>query len=183
MKRLVIVVAASALGLLAIIMLKAPASPANLPAGAASAGNMIAGVTAKQAADVATDEAYMRLHPVPERPGWTPGIITSVVQHGNQCATPAGTQTTAVIKPAAGDPPCITWTFTIVTAAGKTLRASCGSHGHPCKAPDNVLPGDEGEYLYVPSDGTVSPAEPVMFLGCWTSNAYPCPFEAQVLAA
>ena len=183
MRLLVAAVVACLLASLAVVVFKAPAAPPSNAPGWAAGGNMIAGVTAAQAADVATDEAYMRLHPVPERPGWTPGIITSVVQHDNQCATSAGTQTAAVIEPAAGDPPCIIWAFTIVTASGATLRAVCGSPGHPCKAPDNVLPGEEGEYLYVPSDGTVSPAEPVMFLGCWTSQAYPCPFEAQVLAA
>jgi hypothetical protein len=177
-------VAVSALAALVVgVVITAPAPPANYPPSFMAGGNMIAGVARSQAADRATDIAYMRLHPAPERPGFTPGIITSVVQHDHQCAAPSGVRTTVLIEPGMGDPPCITWVFTIVTVAGKTLRASCGSQGHPCKAPDNVLPGDEGEYLWVPSDGKVSPAAPVLFLGCWTAQRYPCPFEARVVSS
>jgi hypothetical protein len=150
-------------------------------------GNEIAGISATRAVDPSAALAYMRAHPVPPKPGMTAGIITSVTELGDQPGTGlgsaqcAGVKTAAYLVPAVGQDPCTAWYFTVVTPAGKTLRVSCGGLGAPCLAPQNVMPGDEGQYLYVPSAGQVTPAAPVAYIGCWTPVTYPCPFSAAVI--
>jgi hypothetical protein len=150
-------------------------------------GNEVAGISAARAADTSADVAYMAAHPVPRRPGMTAGIITPVTELGDQpgagldSAPCTGTQTAAFTAPAAGQDPCAAWYFTVVTGGGEVLRVSCGGTGSPCLAPQNVMPGDEGQYLYVPSGGQVTPAAPVAFIGCQTPASYPCPSSAAVI--
>lgn len=143
-----------------------------------SGPNDIAGISAAGARSPATDLAYMKAHPVPPRPGMTAGIVTSVTWLGDQCK-PRAPHTAALVV---GQDPCAAWSFTIITAAGQTLKVSCGSIGRPCPAtvPQNVSPGEEGEYLYVPDGGRITPSRPVAFLECTTLDAYPCPFGAPV---
>jgi len=150
-------------------------------------GNEVAGISAAQAVDPSAGTDYMRAHPVPPRAGMTAGIITSVTELGDQPGTGlnsaqcTGAQTAAYLAPAAGQDPCAAWYFTVVTPAGRALRVSCGGIGRPCLAPQNVIPGDEGQYLYVPSAGLITPAAPVAFIGCWTPASYPCPSSAAVI--
>jgi len=150
-------------------------------------GNEIAGISAAQAVDPAAGMAYMRAHPVPHKPGMTAGIITSVTELGDQPGTGldsarcSAVRTAAYTAPAYGQDPCIAWYFTVITPAGRALTVSCGAPGQPCQAPQNVMPGDEGQYLYVPSAGQVTPAAPVAFIGCRTPVTYPCPSSAAVI--
>lgn len=141
--------------------------------------NEIAGISAAQARDASAAIAYIKAHPVPSRPGMTAGIITSVTELGDQCK-PQATHTAAFMR---GQDPCAAWAFTIITAAGGTLTVTCGSIGHPCPplVPQNVMPGEEGEYLYVPSGGRIAPSHPVAFLECTSPGAYPCPAGAAVV--
>jgi hypothetical protein len=144
-----------------------------------SGPNEIAGISTAQARDASADIAYIKAHPVPARPGMTAGIITSATWLTGQCK-PQPAHTAAFVI---GQVPCVSWSFTIITATGRTVAVTCGSIGHPCPAlvPQNVMPGDEGQYLYVPSDGRITPSSPVDFLECTTPGTYPCPSSAAVV--
>ncbi len=150
------------------------------PAPAASSEpNEIAGISAAQAPNPAADLAYMKAHPVPPLPGETAGIITSVTELGDQCKPQADTM--AYLAPARGGDPCAAWKFTIITASGRALTVACGGIGHPCPAGQIVMPGDEGEFLYAPSDGQIVVGVGFLqFLGCASPGGYPCPASAPV---
>jgi hypothetical protein len=166
---------------LTILAVASSVAACGAASGAPSGLNEIAGVAYAQARDMTADLAYMKAHPVPAKPGMTAGIITSVTWLAGQC--PPQVRTAAYLAPARGQDPCVAWAFTIIAASGQTLAVTCGSPGRPCPplVPQYVMPGDEGEYIYAPSDGRITtPANDAESLECFTPDTYPCPADATV---
>lgn len=107
--------------------------------------------------------AYIKAHPVPDRPGMTAGI-QSFNQPGGSLAYQAFPCPTGMTHGSVGDPgACYAWRSVLVTATG-TLTITCGSItlGIPC--PSKVYPANgfsnpfpvDGDYLYAPSNGQVT---------------------------
>lgn len=139
----------------------------------------IAGISATTARDHAADQAYMHEHPVPGRPGLVAGIIISVTDLGDLCHMRV--QTTSVLIPARGDDLCDAWTITVLPETGQVVRLECGGPGLTCPPGHIVMPGDEGEYVYVTAaGGQITSAGQVHFMACYTPAGYPCPAAAKV---
>ena len=112
--------------------------------------------------------AYIKAHPVPDRPGMTAGI-QSFNQPGGSLAYQVFPCPTGITHGSVGDPDaCYAWKSVLVTATG-TLTITCGSItlGIPC--PSKAYPANsfsspfpvDGDYLYAPSNGQVTAARDV----------------------